>query len=104
MNRQEFFKEALRLVLSKGEPSKDQKKWRPPGAHPSENRFQQLCTGCDACMIACPINVILIDNLEKRDPFLPNKSLCIQCPGHPCTDACPTGALKAEYGFFLRSL
>ncbi len=111
MNRQDFFREAFKLVLTKGaafleEPDVPASlKVRPPGAYPSEKTFLKLCTGCDACMAACPVNAILIDDLEKRKPFLdPENKPCIHCPGYPCISACPTGALHKEFGTYLRLL
>ncbi len=83
----------------------DKKKERPPGAHPDENQFLSLCTGCDACMAACPVNVIMIEDLEKRDPLLfPDESPCIHCPGTPCITACPTGALNRKWGTLTRQI
>lgn len=109
MDRKEFFKEAFRRTVSKGievlEKSKALNQFseaplkeRPPGAHPSDQTFLSLCTGCDACMTACPVNVILIEDLEKRDPVIfPEKGPCIHCPGTPCITACPTGALSRNH-------
>ncbi len=72
-------------------------KERPPGAPQSDSKFQELCTGCDACMIACPVNVIMIDNLEKRFPVIyPEEAPCIHCTGYPCIQVCPTGALIVQ--------
>jgi ferredoxin len=71
-----------------------QVKVRPPGAI-EESLFLKRCTGCDACMKACPVNVIMIEDLETRDPIIyPEKDPCIRCPGFPCIAACPTGALS----------
>lgn len=109
MDRKGFFSHLLKLAVGTGiqvlEASpigkslekfadEPQKKVRPPGAIQDESLFLQRCTGCDACMKACPVNVILIENLETRDPVIyPEKDPCIQCPGFPCIASCPTGAL-----------
>lgn len=83
----------------------DIKKQRPPGAAPSEKEFQMLCTGCDACMIACPVNVVMIDDLERRLPVIyPDEAPCIHCDGYPCIKSCPTGALALVHGTRLRQL
>ncbi|NGX58346.1 MAG: Electron transport complex subunit RsxB [Chlamydiae bacterium] len=69
-------------------------KERPPGALP-EKEFLERCTGCDECMKACPVNVIMIEDMEKRHPVIfPEKDPCIHCADTPCVSACPTGALQ----------
>lgn len=122
MNRKDFFEQALKSLLKKGldllethplinalenlasTPEQPVKKQRPPGAS-QEKHFQTLCTGCDACMIACPVNVIMIEDLSRRLPLLyPEKNPCINCPDYPCIRACPTGALNASHGTLLRLL
>jgi ferredoxin-type protein NapG len=121
MDRETFFKTAFKKILKSGfsliedhpvigyleniSDETEEKKVRPPGAHPSEQQFQDLCTGCDACMSACPVNVIFIEDLEKRYPLLyPEKQPCIHCAGYPCIQACPTQALSLEHGSTLRVL
>lgn len=124
MDRKDFFGKALRMIIGKGldhlatnpvvialekfadgvVPSIQLKKQRPPGSAP-ETQFKQICTGCDACMIACPINVIMIEDLEKRTPLIyPDKGPCIHCQNYPCISVCPTGALHLTYGTDLRFL
>ena len=106
MDRKQFFKEAYNLAVGAGieliekteigkqllkEPQKVE---RPPGAGKD---FLQKCTGCDLCMAACPVNVIMIEDLERRDPVIfPEKDPCIKCPGYPCIRACPVNALSRE--------
>lgn len=71
---------------------------RPPGAHPDERKFLEMCTGCDQCMAACPVNIVMIEDLERRDPVIfPDEGPCIRCEGFPCIKACPTGALSLEF-------
>jgi ferredoxin-type protein NapG len=102
MNRKDFFKELLceGFNLIKDHPiiksieNFTEIKERPPGASKDDKKFQQSCTGCDACMAACPIDIIMIEDLENRYPIIyPEKSPCIHCEGYPCITACPTGAL-----------
>lgn len=108
MDRREFFGELWKRSVTKGIEALEKtgalqkletltdpiKKERPPGAVP-EKEFQQLCTGCDACMVTCPVNVIMIDDIEKRHPVIyPEKDPCIMCEDTPCVSSCPTGALK----------
>ena len=118
MDRKDFFSTAFRLVAGKGlqilteNPIvtalealavETEPKQRPPGAAP-EKEFRQLCTGCDACMIACPVDVIMIEDLKTRLPIIyPEKDPCIHCEGYPCIQSCPTGALHLSHGHDLRS-
>lgn len=107
MDRKEFLSKAFKLCVGKSltllednpivnalERSTAELKPgdRPPGALP-EPAFKQSCTGCDACMIACPVNVIMIENQESRLPIIYAESPCINCPDTPCITACKTGAL-----------
>jgi ferredoxin-type protein NapG len=123
INRQEFFRQLFRKAVNKslqvldstklggaialasaGDPEQVVKV-RPPGAHFSHHIFTQKCTGCDACMAACPVNVIMIEDMEKRLPVIfPQTASCIRCPGFPCVAACPTGALDLVNGSSLKSI
>lgn len=90
MDRKTFLKTLFHCVVPKS--------WeRPPGAHKNEEVFLRLCTGCDLCMAACPYNIVMIEDLEKRDPVIyPDEAPCVRCADYPCVKACPTGALKLE--------
>ncbi|WP_041941572.1 4Fe-4S dicluster domain-containing protein [Waddlia chondrophila] len=112
MDRKQFFKELVcmtvdlfeRLPVGKvlSQTTDDRLKLRPPGAHPDEQEFLKRCTGCDACMVACPVHAIIIEDLERRDPLLyPKENPCIRCPGTPCITACPTEALHKSFGTAL---
>jgi len=107
MDRKEFFGEAWKKLLKQGleligdhpivqslEKMAELKE-RPPGAVLPDALFQELCTGCDACMIACPVNVIMVEDLERRLPVIyPERDPCVYCAGYPCISACETGALN----------
>lgn len=110
-DRRSFFSEALLALgrfgfdcieetsLGKGIDQlieQGRKKERPPGAV-EETLFRSLCTGCDRCMAACPVNIIFIDDLEKRLPIIYSEETpCIQCSDTPCIRSCPTGALSLQ--------
>ena len=115
MDRKQFFKEVFCRTVEVLEKTKigkalhleesQSKKQRPPGAHPNDEQFLKLCTGCDACMASCPVNIILVEDLEKRDPIIyPDEGPCIHCPGTPCISACSSGALDRIHGIHLRGL
>lgn len=65
--------------------------WPPPPGAVAE--FRTLCTKCDACVLACPPQVIgvLEDGLPALDP---NSGACHLCPDVPCARACPEPALE----------
>ena len=49
----------------------------------------QTCTGCQACIGACPFDAMLYDPTADR------VIKCDTCDGNPtCADICPTGALR----------
>lgn len=107
MDRAAFFSEAWKQLKKKGAEALEKstlatklerladKKERPPGAPAADDLFRSLCTGCDRCMAACPVDVIMIEDLDNRYPLIyPEKDPCIHCPDTPCITSCPTGALK----------
>ncbi len=94
MKRDEFFRVLFRPVTHALEAFAV--KERPPGALPEEE-FLKQCTGCDECMKACPVNVIMIEDQELRHPVIyPEKDPCIHCEDTPCIQSCPTGALTLK--------
>lgn len=69
---------------------------RPPGALLPDERFLEACTGCDACMEACPPGAIFKVTAEDGrvlPAIEPTKQPCVLCPDIPCASACPEGAL-----------
>ncbi len=116
LDRGEFFSKGWTLAIGKSLEllsenkvvnkleSFAEKKQRPPGAAPSETEFRALCTGCDACMVACPVNVIMVEDMESRYPLIfPEKDPCIACEDTPCITACETGALDLKHEISGRS-
>ena len=49
-----------------------------------------LCTHCNACVKACPVQAITCQNEE----YIRDRNKCIRCS--VCTTVCPTGAWKTE--------
>lgn len=48
-------------------------------------------------MAACPVNIIVIENMKTRHPVIfPDEAPCIGCLDTPCITACPTNALSLE--------
>jgi len=64
---------------------------RPPGAI-TESAFINACTGCGACVSACPEEAITrgSDGLPRLDP---ERVPCALCVAVPCAAACPSQAL-----------
>jgi len=95
MKRGEFFQVLLQPITQALEVFTDETLTeRPPGAVPEEE-FLKRCTGCDECMKACPVNIIMIEDQELRHPVIyPEKDPCIHCEDMPCIQSCPTGALQ----------
>ena len=82
---------------------------------PHDELNEHLCTGCQACEIACPNGTIKIitkqellpDGKKKKriDTFVYHLDLCTMC--NMCIEAYPTGAIKMgqefEHSVFDRS-
>jgi formate dehydrogenase iron-sulfur subunit len=49
----------------------------------------EKCTGCDMCVVACPLGVVWTNKLAHK---------CDLCSGEPaCVATCPTKALAKDY-------
>ena len=106
MDRRDFFKKSFGRVAEKAVEVVDNKvaerasRWiRPPFAIP-EIEFLLACTRCDACIKACPHEIVFplspnngaeVMNTPALD--LLNKG-CHLCEDWPCVNACETNALK----------
>lgn len=64
---------------------------RPPWALPG-SAFARACTGCVACVDACPEQVLVLR--KGKAVFDPERGECSFC--HACVDACAPGALRDE--------
>jgi polyferredoxin len=53
---------------------------------------REACTGCGLCDSVCPVDLAVVDEVDSPE--------CIKCL--ECT-RCPTGAIRAEFGFGGRS-
>ncbi len=51
----------------------------------------ELCTGCEACVAACPMDAL---TLGKKNKVSWNQARCIGCG--LCVSGCPTGSIKLE--------
>jgi ferredoxin-type protein NapG len=105
MDRREFFRRGISKVAEQAVQNMDKKvtakasHWiRPPYAK-SELEFLLSCTRCNACIDACPHQVIFplssSASIEvKNTPALDLlNSGCHLCTEWPCVTACDTGAL-----------
>lgn len=104
-NRRDFLKKALsktaELAVKEAQEQANHRaaKWiRPPYAL-AELEFSLACTRCDACISACPENVIfqLPAHTGVMAAATPAMDLahkaCLLCEDWPCVNACEAGAL-----------
>ena len=87
----------ISLIFSDRDRGPDISPVIPPGAV-SLDRLLQKCTGCQLCVLKCPMKVIVPGSETKdlRRMFIPNldysRSFCLfEC--NTCTQVCPTDAL-----------
>lgn len=52
-----------------------------------------LCTGCGACVEACPKEAIS----EQGENYVINHDICDNCGD--CVDSCPVEAISTRYGW-----
>ena len=72
---------------------------RPPGALSPDEKFLAACTGCKACVEACPPKALVFLGEESGIPALvPARQACVLCTELPCIEACPEGALLSPGG------
>lgn len=110
MERRDFFKLGARKAteavvhLAEDRAARRARNWlRPPFARP-ELEFLLCCTRCDACIEACPHDVIFklparfgIDAVGTPALNLANRG-CRLCQDWPCVSACKPDALELTEG------
>jgi MauM/NapG family ferredoxin protein len=72
---------------------------RPPGALTPDDAYLAACTGCEACVPACPYGAIFMaeaaEGTGTRVAVLaPARTPCHLCADLPCVPACIPGALR----------
>lgn len=105
MDRREFFRRGISRVAEKAVTTVDNKisaravRWiRPPYAKP-ELEFLLACTRCNACIEACPHNIIFPLSAKNGADVMNTPALdllnvgCHLCQDWPCVNACETAAL-----------
>ncbi len=105
MDRREFFRRGISRVAEKAVTTVDNKisaravRWiRPPYAK-AELEFLLACTRCNACIEACPHNIIFPLSAKNGADVMTTPALdllnsgCHLCHDWPCVTACDSSAL-----------
>lgn len=104
ISRKELFRELFRFARDsrehlEGAPRLDPATLlRPPGAAFPEESYLRACTGCEACVKACPKDAIFMvahprDDARRIAAIAPERRPCVLCDGLPCIASCTDRAL-----------
>ncbi len=89
------FREATEAMAAARKPDPE-KALRPPGALLPDEKFLEACTGCADCVPVCPVDAIVMLELEEGasiPAIVPSRRACHLCTDLYCIAACPEGAL-----------
>jgi ferredoxin-type protein NapG len=93
-----FLDEARKRTVPGG-PARQGKTVRPPGALSPDAAYLAACTGCAACVEACPQDSLFMTEVAGDPPrrvavLLAERRPCFLCTELPCIAACRDGALR----------
>jgi ferredoxin-type protein NapG len=90
------FGEAARRAV----PNRTASLLRPPGARLPDADYLAACTGCEACVTACPPGALFMvqaggETARQVAALDPARKPCLLCTQLPCIAACEPGALSS---------